>query len=91
MPRREPLLVKLFFAGRLGHAALRGLLEAELAAVDAELAGYRQVSTSIHADRGTDDEATLVGPLITLTTAFNSESRSAHGCGDCCGVRQRAR
>jgi PadR family transcriptional regulator AphA len=72
VPRREPLLVKLFFAGRLGHAALRGLLEAELAAVDAELAGFRQISASIHADRGTDDEATLVGPLITLTNGVQS-------------------
>lgn len=64
--RREPLLVKLFFAGRMAPDALRSVLQAELEAVDAELAGYRDIVASIEADPGTSDAATLVGPLITL-------------------------
>jgi PadR family transcriptional regulator, regulatory protein AphA len=70
--RREPLLVKLFFAGRLQPEALRNLLEAELAAANAELDGYRQILASIDADPGTTDQRTLVGPLITLTNGVES-------------------
>ena len=70
--RREPLLVKLFFAGRLPAAALRGVLEAELAGLDAELAGFRGIVASIAADPEPAPEATLVGPLMTLTNGVRS-------------------
>lgn len=70
--RREPLLVKLFFAGRLAPDALRGILEAELAATEAELEGFRQIVASIRAAPGTSDSATLVGPLITLTNGVRA-------------------
>jgi len=70
--RREPLLVKLFFSGRLAPERLRHVLEAELQAVDAELEGFRQIVASIRSDPGTTDEATLVGPLITLTNGVTA-------------------
>ncbi len=38
VPLREPLLVKLFFAGRLTAEALRGILQSELSDVNAGLA-----------------------------------------------------
>lgn len=70
--RREPLLVKLFFAGRLSPEALRTVLQAELESVDAELDGFRAIVASIEADPGTNDPATLMGPLITLTNGVVS-------------------
>lgn len=68
--RREPLLVKLFFAGRLAPEALTQLLEAERQSVEAELQGYREIVASIRETPGTSDDATLVGPLITLTNGI---------------------
>jgi len=72
VPRREPLLVKLFFASRLGTEALRGVLEAELSDVDARLEGFRQIVASIRANQGTSDQSSLVGPLITLTNGVGA-------------------
>ena len=66
-PRREPLLVKLFFAGRLSPDALRAVLTAELAAVEGELAGYREILAQIEAEPVPAPDAVQVGPLITLT------------------------
>jgi DNA-binding PadR family transcriptional regulator len=66
-PRREPLLVQLFFAGRIAPEALRDLLRAELAATEAELAGFRGIVAGIEAGQASLDEATQVGPLITIT------------------------
>lgn len=70
--RREPLLVKLFFAGRLPPEALRRLLEAELAQVEAELAGYRGIVGAIAAATEPVPEATNLGPLITLENGARS-------------------
>jgi len=70
--RREPLLVKLFFAGRLSAPQLEHLLEVELQSVTAELDGFREIVASIRDNPGTTDEATLVGPLITLTNGVAS-------------------
>jgi PadR family transcriptional regulator AphA len=70
--RREPLLVKLFFAGRLPPDALRAVLDAELAGMQAELDGYRGIVDAIAADSGTTDDAVLAGPLITLTNGVRS-------------------
>jgi len=72
VPRREPLLVKLFFASRLSAEALRGVLEAELSDVDARLEGFRQIVESIRANPGTSDESKLVGPLVTLTNGVRA-------------------
>lgn len=70
--RREPLLVKLFFAGRLSPGQLEHLLDVELQSVTAELEGFRQIIDSIRDNPGTTDDATLVGPLITLTNGVAS-------------------
>lgn len=70
--RREPLLVKLFFAGRLSLGQLEHLLDVELQSVTAELEGFRQIIDSIRDNPGTTDDATLVGPLITLTNGVAS-------------------
>lgn len=67
-PCREPLLVKLFLAGRLSPDALRSVLTAELAAVEGELAGYREILAQIEAEPAPAPDAVQVGPLITLTT-----------------------
>ena len=72
IPRREPLLVQLFFAGRIAPEALRDLLRAELAATEAELAGFRGIVAAIDAERGSLDEATQVGPLITITNGVRA-------------------
>ena len=72
VPRREPLLVKLFFASRLSAEALRGVLEAELSDVAARLDGFRQIVASIRANPGTSDQSKLVGPLITLTNGVRA-------------------
>ncbi len=77
--RREPLLLKLFFTNRLGGEGLSAVIDAELAAVEAQLAEYKGILESIEHDRaevlqqlGDGDAAegyrkVLVGPLITLT------------------------
>ncbi len=73
--RREPLLLKLFFASRMSAGDVAGLLQAELSAVDAELAEFQAVVGLIEADmrQARDSESAaaheqlLIGPLITLT------------------------
>ncbi|MCC7054486.1 MAG: PadR family transcriptional regulator [Gemmatimonadaceae bacterium] len=77
--RREPLLLKLFFASRVQGDDLAALLGAELAATDAELASFRAILASIEQDTaaverdaGTAEAIAaharlLVGPLITLS------------------------
>jgi PadR family transcriptional regulator, regulatory protein AphA len=77
--RREPLLLKLFFTNRLGAEGLSAVINAELGAVEAELAEFKGILESIERDRaevlqqlGDGDAAdgyrqVLVGPLITLT------------------------
>lgn len=72
-PRREPLLVKLFFAGRMDPSALRTLLDAELDAVTAELGVLGAVSAALEARGGGSDptiDAARLGPLLTLTNAM---------------------
>jgi PadR family transcriptional regulator, regulatory protein AphA len=71
-PRREPLLVQLFFAGRLAPEAFRELLHAELAATEAELAGFRGIVAAIAAEQASLDEATQVGPLITIVNGVRA-------------------
>ncbi len=77
--RREPLLLKLFFASRMNAPDLASVLTAELSAVDAELSAFTEIVSSIERDRAeferqaeSDDAVAaharlLVGPLITLT------------------------
>ncbi len=77
--RREPLLLKLFFASRMNAHDLASVLSAELSAVDAELAAFGEIVASIEKDRAEFERQTdsddaiaahaklLVGPLITLT------------------------
>lgn len=77
--RREPLLLKLFFTHRLGAQGLSAVLDAELSAVDAELAEFKTILGSIEHDRAAmlqqlpnadavdGYRQALVGPLITLT------------------------
>jgi DNA-binding PadR family transcriptional regulator len=67
VPRREPLLVKLFFAGRLSAESLRDLLTSELAHAETELAGYRAILEAVDALRTPPPEAAQLGPVITLT------------------------
>ncbi len=67
VPRREPLLVKLFFAGRLSSESLRDLLSSELAHAETELAGYRSILEAVDALRTPVPEAAQLGPVITLT------------------------
>lgn len=67
VPRREPLLVKLFFAGRIDSGGLCDLLNAELSHAETELAGYRAILEALGAQRTPAPEATQVGPVITLT------------------------
>jgi len=77
--RREPLLLKLFFASRLSRDDLASVLTAEITAVDAEMAAFKEIVASIENDaaevarQAPNSEAAaahaalLVGPLITLT------------------------
>lgn len=69
-PRRDPLLVKLFFANRLSPAALRALLQAELDALEAELGTFSGFVAQMAAHAGGVDQAqkaAMAGPLMTLT------------------------
>jgi hypothetical protein len=80
--RREPLLLKLFFTGRLDPTGLGTVLQSELTAVEAELAEFKAILGSIERDRADvigqlgEGEAAdayrrvLVGPLITLTNGL---------------------
>lgn len=82
IPRREPLLVQLFFAGRLPPEVLRDLLRAELAAIEAELAGFRDIVAGIEAEQASLDEGTQVGPLITITNGVRAAlAQRAWLCG----------
>ncbi|MBC7842037.1 MAG: PadR family transcriptional regulator [Gemmatimonadaceae bacterium] len=68
--RREPLLVKLFFASRLNAASFRDLLQAELTAVESELAAFADYAAVMSARFDTLDvsaQSALLGPAITLT------------------------
>jgi PadR family transcriptional regulator, regulatory protein AphA len=76
--RREPLLLKLFFASRLTPPEFDAILGAELQAVESELTGFREIIGAIEHDaaevqRTAGPEAAaahqqlLVGPLVTLT------------------------
>jgi DNA-binding PadR family transcriptional regulator len=77
--RREPLLLKLFFASRMHAHDLAAVLTAELSAVEAELAAFAEIVASIERDRAEFERQAesvdavaaharlLVGPLITLT------------------------
>ncbi len=77
--RREPLLLKLFFTNRLGDKGLSAVINAELGAVEAQLAEFTGILESIERDRAevlqqlSEGDAAdsyrkvLVGPLITLT------------------------
>jgi PadR family transcriptional regulator AphA len=77
--RREPLLLKLFFASRMHANDLATVLTAELSAVEAELSAFSDIVSSIETDRAdfarhaeSEDAVAaharlLVGPLITLT------------------------
>ena len=70
VPRREPLLVKLFFAGPLGAGTIRQMLDAERVQVDEELgafAAYVHVMRERVAAAGEDERTMLLGPLLTLT------------------------
>jgi DNA-binding PadR family transcriptional regulator len=73
LARREPLLVKLFFATRLQPADLRAVLEAELAAVNSELAAFAKIIGELEAQApaaiastGASAEALMLGPVLTL-------------------------
>ncbi len=77
--RREPLLLKLFFASRMNAHDLTSVLTAELHVVEGELAAFKEIVASIerdrdeivrnapHADAVAAHAALMVGPLITLT------------------------
>lgn len=69
MPRREPLLVKLFFASRLDAFAFRALLQTELARVENELSVFAETVTDLQARAPAvdADQAVMLGPLLTLT------------------------
>lgn len=74
-PRREPLLVKLFFAGPLSDAEMRFVLETELAQVEGELAALTAYAGALEAQAAAapgdpDIAAMLRGPAITLTNGF---------------------
>jgi len=74
VPRREPLLVKLFFSGRLAPDALHTLVRTELDSVEAELRAFAAYVTTMEARVASADSATrelLVGPLVTLTNGVS--------------------
>ena len=71
-PRREPLLVKLFFAGRLEPMAIHALIRAELDAVESELGDLATYVAGMEAlastsDGDPDTQRAILGPLLTLT------------------------
>lgn len=83
MVRREPLRLKLCFASRLGSEDLGAIVRSKLRAVDAELAAFRDIVTSIadeaaavRRDSGANaaieaHDRLLLGPLITLTNGVH--------------------
>lgn len=72
VPRREPLLVKLFFTGRLEPSAFRAVLEAELQSVETELATFQHIVAEIERDAPDQDPSALIGPIITLTNGVEA-------------------
>ncbi len=69
VPRREPLLVKLFFSGRLSPEATLVLLRAELDAVEAEMGAFKTYVEAMGERVESADanaRASMVGPLVTL-------------------------
>lgn len=72
-PRREPLLVKLFFAGQLDAAAIQAIVDTERAQVAAELGALRAYVAAVAQRAATllePDRHMLLGPLITLTNGL---------------------
>ncbi|WP_373063560.1 PadR family transcriptional regulator [Gemmatimonas sp.] len=70
VPRREPLLVKLFFSGRLTSDEMQGLLRDELDAVNVEMGAFKTYVAHMGASLASADaerRAMMVGPLVTLT------------------------
>jgi DNA-binding PadR family transcriptional regulator len=72
-PRREPLLVKLFFAGQLEPPVTEAIVEAERAQITEELgallayvAGVEQRAAALPVS----ERQALLGPLITLTNGL---------------------
>jgi PadR family transcriptional regulator, regulatory protein AphA len=68
--RREPLLLKLFFADALHPEVMRDIVDGELAQVDEELAAFEAYAATLEARAATASDAdrrSLLGPLITLT------------------------
>lgn len=90
-PRREPFLLKLFFATIVDPDALGALLDAELDAVEADLAALAGVAdAAVPAWRANGSPAAL-GPALTLwsgvhlgTTyrAWLRDLRAAHAAGE---------
>lgn len=73
-PRREPLLVKLFFASQLEPAAIRGVLETERAQITEELGALLAYVANVEARASTlapADRQALLGPLITLSNGLH--------------------
>lgn len=71
--RREPLLVKLFFAGPLGPDAVRAIVDAELAQVEEELQAFTAYASGLEQralTAGADERRMLLGPVITLTNGL---------------------
>lgn len=69
VPRREPLLVKLFFSARLSPEATLALLRAELDAVEAEMGAFTTYVEAMGERVESADanaRASMVGPLVTL-------------------------
>ena len=74
-PRREPLLVKLFFAGQLDAVAIQAIVDSERAQVAAELGALCAYAAALSQRAATlpaPDRQTLLGPLITLTNIAHS-------------------
>jgi PadR family transcriptional regulator AphA len=69
-PRREPLLIRLFFSSRLDAGAWRAVVEAELGTIEEELgvlAAAVAAFESKHRDADPSVQPLLIGPLITLS------------------------